>query len=80
MMSGRKQLQNIEGKMLQSNQDYAANLHIHAAHAHTAAAAAHRRRDHEAAGELSARAQEYSADATEKSEEIAKRGLKPPGA
>lgn len=66
--------------MPQSNQDYAANLHIHAANAHTAAAAAHRRRDYEAAGELSVKAQKYSAEAVEKSEEIAKRGPEPLGA
>jgi hypothetical protein len=61
--------------MLQSNQDQAANLHIYAAHAHTAAAAAHRRGDYETAEELSVRAQGFSSSATEKTEEIAKRGL-----
>ena len=59
--------------MPQINQEEAANLHIYAAHAHTAAAAAHRRGDHESAGELSARAQEFSWNAAEKTEEIAKR-------
>jgi len=34
---------NNEGRMPQSYQDYAAELHICAAHAHTAAAAAHHR-------------------------------------
>jgi len=63
----------MEDKMLKSNQDHAANLHIYAAHAHTAAAAAHRRGDDEAAGELSSRAQEYSSKAAEKTEEIARR-------
>jgi hypothetical protein len=53
--------------------DYAADLHIYAAQAHTAAAAAHHRGDHEAAGELSARAQKYSTEAAEKTEEIARR-------
>src|ERR1035438_7620968 len=48
--------------MPQSNQDYAADLHIYAAHAHTAAAAAHHRGDDEAAGGLRARAQEYSTE------------------
>jgi hypothetical protein len=59
--------------MPQSNQDHAADLHIYAAHAHTAAAAAHHRGDHEAAGELSARTQEYSTQATERTEEISRR-------
>jgi len=39
----------------------------------TAAAAAHHRGDDAAAVELSARAQEYSMDAAEKTEEIARR-------
>ena len=59
--------------MLQSNYDTAADLHIHAAHAHTAAAAAHHRGDHEAAEELSSRAQDYSMAASEKTFEIAKK-------
>lgn len=59
--------------MPQSNQEQAANLHIYAAHAHTAAAAAHRRGDHETAEELSVRAQEFSSNAAQKTEEIAKR-------
>ena len=63
----------MEDRMLQSNQDHAANLHIYAAQAHTAAAAAHRRGDDETAGELSTRAQEFSLSAAETSEEIAKR-------
>ena len=65
---------NKEGRMPQSNQDNAADLHIYAAHAHTAAAA-HHRGDDEAAGELSARAQEYSMEAAEKTEEIVRRTL-----
>jgi hypothetical protein len=59
-MQGQNVCQNMEDKMPQSNQDYAADVHIYAAHAHTAAAAAHHRGDHDAAGELSARAQECS--------------------
>ena len=59
--------------MPESNQDHIANLHIYAAHAHTAAAAAHRRGDHESAGELSASAQEYFSKVAEKMEEIARR-------
>jgi len=58
--------------MPQSEYDTAADLHIYAAHAHTAAAAAHHRSDHEAAEELSSRAQDYSMAASEKSLEIAK--------
>ena len=58
--------------MQQNKYDIAADLHIHAAHAHTAAAAAHRRGDHEAAEELSSRAQDYSMAASEKTVEIAK--------
>ena len=65
-MQGQNVCRNMEDKMSQSNQDYAADLHIYAAHAHTAAAAAHHRGDHDAAGELSARAQEYSTEAAEK--------------
>ena len=59
--------------MPQSNQEQAANMHIYAAHAHTAVAAAHRRGDHETAGELNAKAQEFSSNAAEKTEEVAKR-------
>jgi hypothetical protein len=62
---------NMEDTMLQSNYD-AADLHIYAAHAHTAAAAAHHRGDHEAAEELSSKAQDYSMAASEKTLEIAK--------
>ncbi|HEY6852441.1 MAG TPA: hypothetical protein VI320_40300 [Terracidiphilus sp.] len=64
--------------MPQSNHDYAADLHIHAAHAHTAAAAAaHHRGDHEAAEELSLRAQEYSMEAAEKTNAVARRTPEP---
>ena len=72
-MQGQNVCQNMEGKMLQNNLDYAADLHIYAAHAHTAAAAAHHRGDHDAAGELSARAQEFSTEAAEKTDEISMR-------
>jgi len=58
--------------MPQSEYDNAADLHIYAAHAHTAAAAAHHRGDHEAAEELSTKAQDYSMAASEKTLEIAK--------
>ncbi len=54
--------------MLESNQDHAANLHVYAAHT----AAAHRRGDHETAGELSAKAQEFSSIAAQETEEVAK--------
>jgi hypothetical protein len=56
----------------QSEYDNAADLHIYAAHAHTAAAAAHHRGDHEATEELSSKAQDYSMAASEKTLEIAK--------
>jgi len=59
--------------MPQSEYDNAADLHIYAAHAHTAAAAAHHRGDYEAAEELSAKAQNYSMAASEKTLEIVKR-------
>jgi len=58
--------------MPQSEYEDAADLHIYAAHAHTAAAAAHHRGDHEAAEELSSKAQDYSTAASEKTLEIAK--------
>ena len=58
--------------MPQSKYDNAVDLHIYGAHAHTAAAAAHRRGDHEAAEELSSRAQDYSMAASEKTLELAK--------
>ena len=61
--------------MPQNKYDTAADLHISAAHAHTAAAAAaaaHHRGDHEAAEELSSRAQDYSMAASEKTLELAK--------
>jgi len=58
--------------MLQNKYDIAADLHIYAAHAHTAAAAAHHRGDHEAAEELSSKAQNYSMAASEKTHELAK--------
>ena len=57
--------------MPQSEYDNAADLHIYAAHAHTAAAAAHHRGDHEAAEELSSKAQDFSMAASEKTLEIA---------
>jgi len=47
-------------RMSQSKYDTAADLHIYAAHAHTGRAAAHHRGDHEAAEELSSRAEDYS--------------------
>ena len=62
----------MEDTMSQSEYDNAADLHIYAAHAHTAAAAAHHRGDHEAAEELSSKAQDYSMAASEKTLEIAK--------
>jgi len=58
--------------MPKSNYDNAADLHIYAAQAHTAAASAHHRGDHEAAEELSSKAQDYSMAASEKTLEIAK--------
>jgi hypothetical protein len=63
----------MEDRMPQSNQDQAANLHVYAAYAHNAAAAAHRRGDNETAGELSLKAQEFSSNAAEKTEEVANR-------
>ena len=62
----------MEDTMAQSKYENAADLHIFAAHAHTAAAAAHHRGDHEAAEELSSRAQDYSMAASDKTIEIAK--------
>jgi hypothetical protein len=70
--SGQIDFGKMEDTMPQSEYDNAADLHIYAAHAHTAAAAAHHRGDHEAAEELSSRAQDYSMAATEKTLEIAK--------
>jgi hypothetical protein len=58
--------------MPQSNHDYAADLHIHAAHAHTAAAAAHHQGDHEAAEDLNSRAHECSMEAAEKTNAVAR--------
>jgi len=58
--------------MPQSEYDNAADLHIYAAHAHTASASAHHRGDHEAAEELSSKAQDYSMAASEKTLQIAK--------
>jgi hypothetical protein len=52
-------------------------LHVYAAHAHTAAAAAHHRGDHEAAEELSSRAQEYSMEAAEKTNAVARQMPEP---
>jgi hypothetical protein len=52
-------------------------LHIYAAHAHTAAAAAHHRGDHEAAEELSSRAQEYTMEDAEKTNAVARRTPEP---
>jgi len=69
--SGQIDFGNMEDTMPQSEYDNAADLHIYAAHAHTAAAAAHHRGDHEAAEELSSRAQDYSMAASEKTLEIA---------
>ena len=63
----------MEDTMSQSEYDNAADLHIYAAHAHTAAAAAHHRGDHEAAEELSSKAQDYSMAASEKTLEVAKK-------
>jgi len=63
----------MEDRMTQSNQEEAANLHISAAHAHTAAAAALRRGDYESAGVLCATAQEYTSKAAEKTEELERR-------
>lgn len=65
--------------MPQSNHDYAADLHIYAAHAHKAAAADHRG-DHEAAEELCSRAQEYSMEAAEKTNAVARQTPKPAAA
>jgi hypothetical protein len=67
----------MEDTMPQSNHDYAADLHIYAAHAHTAAAAAHHRGDHEAAEELSSKAQEYSMEAVEKTSAVARQKPEP---
>jgi hypothetical protein len=67
----------MEDAMPQSENDNAADLHIYAAHAHTAAAAAHHRGDHEAAEELSSKAQDYSMAASEKTLEIVKQAYAP---
>ena len=69
--SGQIDFGNMEDTMPQSEYDNAADLHIYAAHAHTAAAAAHHRGDHEAAEELSSSAQDYSMAASKKTLEIA---------
>jgi hypothetical protein len=57
--------------MPQNKYDNAADLHIYGAHAHTAAAA-HHRGDHEAAEELSSKAQDHSMAASDKTSELAK--------
>jgi hypothetical protein len=62
----------MEDGMLENHHERAAYLHMFAAQAHACAAAAHRRCDHEKAGELSATAQAFSVDAVQKTEEIAK--------
>jgi hypothetical protein len=62
----------MEDTMLQTRNDQAADLHIIAAQAHTSAAAAHRRGDHQAADELSSKAQDYSMAGAEKTLEIVK--------
>src|ERR1039457_4464724 len=74
---GENAYRNMEDTMPQSNHDYAADLHIYAAHAHTAAAAAHQRSDHEAAEELSSRAQDYSMEAAEKTNAVARQKPEP---
>jgi len=71
--SRRNDSGNMEETMPQSEYENAADLHIYAAHAHTAAAAAHHRGDHESAEELSTKAQNYSMAASEKTLEIVKR-------
>lgn len=70
----------VVNAMPQSKYENAADLHIYAAHAHTAAAAAHHRGDHEAAEELSSKAQDYSMAASEETFEIAKQIQAPAGA
>lgn len=72
---GDKACRIMEDRMPESKQDHAANLHNYGAQARTAAvaAAAHRRGDHETAGELSERAREYSLNAAQKTEEFANR-------
>ena len=67
----------MEDTMPQCKDDTAADLHIYAAHAHTAAAAAHHRGDYEAAEELNSKAQDYSMAASEKTIEIAKQSHVP---
>jgi len=67
----------MEDTIPQSENDIAADLHIHAAHARTAAAAAHQRGDHEAAEELSLSAQDYSMAISEKTLELSKQSHVP---
>jgi hypothetical protein len=50
----------VENTEPQSKDVNAKDLHIYAAHAHIATAAAHHRGDHEAAEELSSKAQDHS--------------------
>ena len=70
--SGQIDSGNMEDTMPQSEYDNAADLHIYAAHAHTAAAAAHHRGAREVAEELSSRAQNSSMAASGRFFEIAK--------
>jgi len=69
-MKQEEHILKMEDTMPQSKYDNAADLHIYAAHAHTAAAAALHRGDHEAAEELSSKAQDYSMAASDKTLEI----------
>jgi hypothetical protein len=71
-MQQEKHILKMEDTMPQSNDNNAADLHIYAAHAHTAAAAALHRGDREAAEELSSKAQDCSMAASDKTLEIAK--------
>jgi hypothetical protein len=62
----------VENTEPQSKDVNAKDLHIYAAHAHIATAAAHHRGDHEAAEELSSKAQDHSMAASDKTSELAK--------
>jgi len=59
VQQAERYLDNGEHDAPERKYDNAADLHIYGAHAHTAAAA-HHRGDHEAAEELSSKAQDYS--------------------
>ena len=66
--------------MTQNVHDRIAELHNLAGHTHFAAAVAHRKKDYVQAQQLSEKAHDFSVQAHEQSEELAKHDGKPPAA